>query len=209
MPPNPHSAPLGREARNKTYRGTDQHYTHHHKQWDWKNRENSPQEEWLPDGRDAVLQEDQQGHNGPEQGGSTAAPEELSWTEWSVTRSYALNGDDGSARSRLQDLRTYDCREEVHSPCKWTAREKSCWHSLGWHRRREPMGNLQDVTPIHALCAKCKMRSAQWTLCQRVQAFQTLGMAPDMHIVLIEHREQWQCWHTGKIQDTKHRPHRW
>jgi len=48
---------------------------------------------------DAVGQGDRQGRNGQERGGSTAAPENRIRTEWSVTRSYGQNGDDGCARS--------------------------------------------------------------------------------------------------------------
>jgi len=77
MPPNPHSTPLGREARNKTHTEAQTNITHtttnngiERTEKTLRKRNDSPTE-------DAVLQEDQQGHNGPEQGGSTAAPEEL------------------------------------------------------------------------------------------------------------------------------------
>jgi len=78
MPPNPHSTPLGREARNKTHTETQTNITH-----TATNDGIQRTEKTLGDKNDsptggAVQQDDQQGHSGPEQGGSTAAPEEQS-----------------------------------------------------------------------------------------------------------------------------------
>jgi len=85
MPPNPHFTPLDRIAPGQ-HRGTDQQYTHHHKQWDSKKKETLCKKNDSPMG-DAVGQEDLQGHDGPEQGGSMTAPENQK-TQEALIRSY-------------------------------------------------------------------------------------------------------------------------
>jgi len=78
MPPNPHSTPLGREARNKTHTETQTNITHTTTNNGIQRTEKTLGKKNDSPTGDAVQQDDQQGHNGPEQGGSTAAPEEQS-----------------------------------------------------------------------------------------------------------------------------------
>jgi len=96
--PLPFTGSLGRAVPRQAHTGTDQHYTQHHKPWDSRREKTLHKKNDSLTG-DAVRQGDQHGHNGPERGGSTAAPENRIRTEWSVTRSYGQNGDDACARS--------------------------------------------------------------------------------------------------------------
>jgi len=107
---------LARAVPRQAHAGTVQHYTEHHKQCDSRQKTLLHKKNDSLTG-DAVGQGDRQGHNGPEQGGSTVAPENWIRTEWSVTRSYGQNGDDGCARSpssRSKSIRIQERRPTVH-----------------------------------------------------------------------------------------------
>jgi len=65
---------------------------------------------------DAVGQEDLQGHDGPEQGGTTAAPEKQT-TQEVLTRSYGQHRDDGCTRSSASRPKNIkDTGKKSHRP---------------------------------------------------------------------------------------------
>jgi len=129
---------LVRAVPSQTLTGTDQRYIHH-KQWDSKKREKTLHRNndcWT---REAVGQGDQQSRNGPEREGSTAAPENQIRTEWSVTRSYSQNGDDGCARSpssRPKSLRMQGRSPTVHKngPEERRAAADTAWNDAATER---------------------------------------------------------------------------
>jgi len=121
------------------HRGTDQHYSQHHKQWDSRREKTLRKKNDSLTG-DTVGQGDQQGRSGPERGGSMAAPENRIRTEWSVTRSYSQNGDNGCARSpasRPKSIRMQGRSPTVHKNGPEESRAAgTTWNDTAKERRK-------------------------------------------------------------------------
>ena len=130
---------LGRAVPRQAHTGTDRHYTQHHKPWDSKKREKTlhrNHDYWT---REAVEQGEQQGRDGPERGDSTAPPENRIRTEWSITRSYGQNRDNGCARSpasRPNSIRMQGTSPTVHKngPEERRAAADTAWNDAAKER---------------------------------------------------------------------------
>jgi len=129
---------LGRAVPRQAHTGTDHRYTQHRKPWGSRREKTLCKKNDSLTG-DADGQGDRQGRIGPERGGSTAAPENRIRTEWSLTRSYGQNGDDGCARSpasRPKSIRMQGTSATVHDngPEERRAAADTAWNAAAEER---------------------------------------------------------------------------